>query len=243
MRGRKYFIFAIISAVFVFAAGDVYPAGSSDEIYELQRDLMVRDQIQKRGVKDERVLDAMRTVPRHLFVPGHLRHRAYHDTPLPIGFEQTISQPYIVAFMTEAVSPGPRDKVLEIGSGSGYQAAVMSLLTKEVYTIEIIGPLAEEAAGRVKELGYENVYVMQGDGYNGHPDKAPYDIIIVTAAPPSIPQELKGQLKVGGRMIVPVGQFYQELYLIERSEDGYTQESILPVRFVPMVRGLNKKDK
>ena len=236
--------FILMLATFVCSISVYASFGQSDpegRIYDVKRELMVRDQIEKRGVKDERVLAAMRKVPRHLFVPQAIRHMSYNDTPLPIGLEQTISQPYIVGFMTEAVRPGPEDKVLEVGAGSGYQAAVLSLLVKEVYTIEILGPLAEEAERKLKEMGYENVFVKQGDGYKGHPEQAPYDIIMVTAAPPSMPEELKGQLRVGGRMIVPVGKFSQELYLVERTEEGYKQESLLPVRFVPMVHGIKER--
>jgi protein-L-isoaspartate(D-aspartate) O-methyltransferase len=198
---------------------------------------MVRTQIAGRGVRDARVLEAMRTVPRHRFVPQRHAKEAYADHPLPIGHDQTISQPYIVAYMTEALGLRGDERVLEIGTGSGYQAAVLSVLVREVYSMEILRPLAEEASERLTRLGYDNVTVLCGDGYLGWPDKAPFDAIIVTAAPPQVPQALVDQLKVGGRMVVPVGKGEQELVRITRTEEGVSRESLLPVRFVPMVPG------
>ncbi len=209
---------------------------AQDDPSVAKRDQMVRQQIRNRGVRDERVLAAMGKVERHLFVPWNLRYMAYEDTPLPIGYDQTISQPYIVAFMTEAACLEPDDRVLEIGTGSGYQAAVLAEIVQEVYTIEIIEPLADSAGVNLKEMGYDNVTVKHGDGHKGWPEKAPFDAIIVTAAPQKIPENLVGQLKPGGKMVVPVGSFYQELYLITRTEQGFEKETLLPVRFVPMVR-------
>ncbi|RMD59913.1 MAG: protein-L-isoaspartate(D-aspartate) O-methyltransferase [Nitrospirae bacterium] len=196
---------------------------------------MVEEQIISRGIKDERVIKAMEETPRHLFVSPDLADRAYEDYPLPIGHGQTISQPYIVAIMTELLRLKGDEKVLEIGTGSGYQAAILSKLAKEVYTIEIIKDLAESAKERLRLLGYKNVHVIWGDGYKGLIEYAPFDCIIVTAAPPKIPEALIKQLKVGGRMVIPVGTFYQELVLIEKDEKGIKKKSIIPVRFVPMV--------
>lgn len=213
-------------------------AAEADEaIHTQRREEMVRKQIESRGVSDPRVLDAMRSVKRHLFVPSPLVDVAYQDGPLPIGHGQTISQPYIVAYMTEALHLEPADKVFEVGTGSGYQAAVLAEIVDQVYTIEILEPLAESAEERLAELGYENVHVKYGDGYQGWPEFAPFDAIIVTAAPDQIPQKLIEQLKVGGRMVLPVGTFYQELKLITRTEDGIREERLIPVRFVPMVKG------
>lgn len=191
-----------------------------------------------RGIADERVLAAMRTVPRHEFVPEEQRHFAYDDSPLPIGHGQTISQPYIVALMTEQLRPQPQDRVLEIGTGSGYQAAVLSGLVKEVFTIELIAPLAKRAETDLRRLGYTNVFVRAGDGYKGWPEQAPFDSVIVTCAPDQVPRLLVEQLKEGGRMVIPVGPEggVQELYLLEKRGGEVKQKAILPVRFVPMTR-------
>ena len=205
------------------------------------RKSMVQQQIAARGVRDQRVLQAMRKVPRHLFVPPGMQPYAYVDSPLPIGYEQTISQPYIVAFMTEALSLEPDDRVLEIGTGSGYQAAVLSVMVREVYSIEIVQPLATEAAERLGRLGYRNVTVRAGDGYRGWPDKAPFDAIIVTAAPDHVPEPLLDQLVPGGRLILPVGEHYQTLMRIRRTARGFKRESLLPVRFVPMTGDAEKQ--
>jgi protein-L-isoaspartate(D-aspartate) O-methyltransferase len=198
------------------------------------RELMVQYQIAARGVRDQRVLQAMRTVPRHLFVPPGMQPYAYLDNPLPIGYEQTISQPYIVGFMTEALALKPGDRVLEVGTGSGYQAAVLSVLVREVFTIEIVEPLANEAAERLRRLGYANVRVRAGDGYRGWPEAARFDAIMVTAAPDHIPEPLLDQLAAGGRMVLPVGKNFQELTRIRRTTTGFKEEKLLPVRFVPM---------
>jgi protein-L-isoaspartate(D-aspartate) O-methyltransferase len=197
---------------------------------------MVDEQIRARGVKDPAVLSAMSRVPRHLFVPGEIQRLAYEDRPLPIGLEQTISQPYIVAFMTEALGVLPQHRVLEIGTGSGYQAAVLSGLVAEVLSIEIVPELAERARRTLADNGYKNVQVRTGNGYLGWPERAPFDRVIVTAAPPEIPRALVDQLAVGGRMVVPVGTSSQELVVVSRTAQGVTEERTIPVRFVPMVK-------
>lgn len=204
-----------------------------------QRKTMVEEQLAAPGrdIRNGRVLDAMAAVPRHEFVPKALWKFAYSDDPLPIGYGQTISQPFIVAFMTEQLDPKPTDRVLEIGTGSGYQAAVLSRLVAEVYTIEIVEPLAKRAEADLKRLGYNNVKVLAGDGYQGWPEHAPFDAIIVTCAPDHIPQPLVGQLRDGGRMIIPVGPSdNQQLYLLQKLGTKVEQQAILPVRFVPMKR-------
>ena len=195
---------------------------------------MVRQQIEFRGVRDPRVLHALRSVPRERFVPAAQRPWAYADRPLPIGYAQTISQPYVVAAMTEALDPQPGDKVLEIGTGSGYQAALLSLLVNEVHSIEIVPELADEARRRLAEEGYANVRVVTGDGFLGLPDHAPFDGIIVTAAPPEVPPALVEQLAPGGRLVIPVGSSVQELRVLERGPEGIRETSLFPVRFVPM---------
>jgi protein-L-isoaspartate(D-aspartate) O-methyltransferase len=196
---------------------------------------MVDDQLRARGIRDPRVLDAMSRVPRHLFVPEGERDEAYADHPLPIGHGQTISQPYIVAFMSEALKLEATHRVLEIGTGSGYQAAVLAELAGEVYTIEIIGELAERAEKTLREAGYRNVTVRSGNGYLGWPEHAPYDRIMVTAAPDQVPPALIEQLKVGGLMAIPVGESgFQELRILKRTESGLETLDTLPVRFVPM---------
>jgi protein-L-isoaspartate(D-aspartate) O-methyltransferase len=195
---------------------------------------MVEGQIEARGVRQVEVLDAMRRVPRHRFVPPELAGRAYADSPLPIGEGQTISQPYIVALMTELIVPHPDMKVLEIGTGSGYQAAVLAEIVKEVYTIEILPELGRRAAETLKTLGYDNVKARIGDGFDGWPEAAPFEGIVVTAAPREIPQPLLDQLAVGGRLVIPVGEGYQELEVVTRTESGYERRSVIPVRFVPM---------
>ncbi len=202
-----------------------------------QREKMVDRQIEKRGIENPRVLQALRDVKRHLFVPPDEVSEAYDDHPLPIGHGQTISQPYIVALMTESIEPKSTDRVLEIGTGSGYQAAVLSKLVAEVYSIEIVEPLGREAEKRLKNLGYDNVTVRIGDGYKGWPEHAPFDAIVVTAAPPEVPQALVDQLAEGGRMVVPVGTSFQELLLIEKTNGKISKRVITAVRFVPMVKG------
>lgn len=206
----------------------------ADEFAEARAD-MVREQIAGRGVRDARVLEAIGSVQRHEFVPEPLRQLAYADRPLPIGHEQTISQPYIVAFMTAQLAPKPTDRVLEIGTGSGYQAAVLARLVAEVFSIEIVEPLAKRASADLRRLGFENVKVKAGDGYQGWPEHAPFDAIIVTCAPDHVPKPLVEQLKEGGRMIIPVGERgVQELYLLEKRAGKIERRTVLPVRFVPM---------
>ena len=199
--------------------------------------------IRRRGIQDRRVLDAMARVPRHRFVSEEQRAAAYGDHPLPIGYSQTVSQPYIVALMTEALALKSDDRVLELGTGSGYQAAVLSVLVNEVYTIEIIEELGESARERLAKLGYDNVEVRVGDGYLGWPEKAPFDAVIVTAAPETVPQTLVEQLAEGGRMVLPVGSFHQELILLTKKNGTIQREYITAVRFVPMVHGDDDKDK
>ncbi len=199
---------------------------------------MVRDQIEARGVKNPAVLDAARTVPRELFMPERVRDQAYEDYPVPIGFEQTISQPYIVALMTDLLEPRKNHRVLEIGTGSGYQAAILSMLVQEVYSIEIVPELARSSAETLRMLRLRNVTVREGDGYRGWPEKAPFDRIILTAPPPEIPQELLDELKPGGKLVAPVGVGTQNLVVVQKSADGKTStRSVLPVRFVPMKQG------
>ncbi|NMC19729.1 MAG: protein-L-isoaspartate(D-aspartate) O-methyltransferase [Thermogutta sp.] len=196
---------------------------------------MVEEQLAARDIRDPRVLEAMLRVPRHRFVPENVLHEAYDDHPLPIGHGQTISQPYIVALMTQLAAPRPESRALDVGTGSGYQAAVLAELCREVYSIEILEPLAVEAAERLKQLGYKNVTVRAGDGYQGWPEKAPFDLIIVAAAPDHVPQPLIDQLAPGGRLVIPVGEARQELLLIVKGEDGVIRrESVAPVMFVPM---------
>lgn len=198
---------------------------------------MVERQLRPRGIDDPRTLRAMAKVPREKFVPKELRPSAYDDRPLPIGYGQTISQPFIVGFMTQQLQPKATDRVLEIGTGSGYQAAVLAELVAEVYTIEIVRPLARQAETLLRDLGYKNIHVKAGDGYKGWPEHAPFDAIIVTAAPDHIPQPLVEQLKEGGRMIIPVGKTVaQQLYLLEKRGGVVKQTAVIPVKFVPLTR-------
>jgi protein-L-isoaspartate(D-aspartate) O-methyltransferase len=199
---------------------------------------MVKTQIQQRGVKDSATLSAMRKTPRHSFVPASQIANAYEDRPLPIGYGQTISQPYIVAYMTEAIKPKPGQRVLEIGTGSGYQAAVLAEIVNKVYTVEIVEELSKQAAGRLRNLNYKNVEVKNADGYHGWKEHAPFDAIMVTAAAEYVPPPLKEQLKDGGLMIIPVGSPYmvQQLMLIEKKGGKFRTTNLLPVRFVPFKR-------
>ena len=211
------------------------PPSAPARDFASEREQMVREQIVSRGVKDPRVVAAMRKVPRDAFVPSLFRPLSYTDRPLPIGHEQTISQPYIVAFMTEALQLKPSDRVLEIGTGSGYQAAILAELAANVYSIEIVEPLGKSAAATLQRLGYKNVEVKIGDGYKGWPEHAPYDAIIVTCAPEKVPQPLVDQTKEGGRIVIPVGpSSNQQLYLLKKIGGRLEQQAILPVRFVPM---------
>jgi len=217
---------------------DTAEVAEQEQIQRQQRLRMVRTQIERRGVRNKRVLDAMSNVPRHKFVPLRERRYAHADQPLPIGHGQTISQPYIVAFMTELLDPKPDHKVLEIGTGSGYQAAVLAELVSNVYTIEIIKELGEPAKERLAKLGYENVEVKVADGYHGWEEHAPFDSIIVTCAASHVPPPLIKQLKTGGKMCIPVGPVFgpQHLIVVTKQEDGTVRgKSVLPVRFVPLV--------
>ncbi|MGH9459343.1 MAG: protein-L-isoaspartate(D-aspartate) O-methyltransferase [Thermoanaerobaculia bacterium] len=210
------------------------PGGAETDPMARARFRMVTDQIVARDVSDSAVIEAMRTVPRHRFVPPSEAPSAYEDRPLPIGYGQTISQPYIVAYMTQALDLGPGDRVLEIGTGSGYQAAVLAEIVREVYTIEIVPELARQARDTLAQLGYDNVHVREGDGYRGWPEAAPFDGIIVTAAPRRIPAPLIDQLALNGRMVVPVGDWYQELVILTKTAEGVIEQRTIPVRFVPM---------
>ena len=209
-------------------------AAAQDTARSAERRHMVDRQIRGRGVRDPRVLEALAAVPRHRFVPPQLQEQAYADTPLPIGSSQTISQPYIVAYMTEALQLPPDASVLEIGTGSGYQAAVLAEVAREVYSIEIVPELAERSARLLGELGYDNVHLRLGDGYRGWPEAAPFDGIMVTAAPDHVPPALVEQLAVGARLVIPVGRRAQEMRVVTMTEDGPVSETTLPVRFVPM---------
>jgi protein-L-isoaspartate(D-aspartate) O-methyltransferase len=225
----------IISGAGCSVGGTEAQRGARD--WDAERGRMVDEQLRARDIRSARVLDALRTVPRHLFVPEPQRAQAYIDSPLPIGHDQTISQPYIVAFMTQALDIAPGDRVLEIGTGSGYQAAVLGALAKEVYTIEIVPALAERARETLSELGYRNVQVRTGNGYLGWPEHAPYDRIMVTAAPDEVPPALVQQLKIGGLMAIPVGAVtgIQQLRILRRTASGTETLDTLPVRFVPMI--------
>jgi protein-L-isoaspartate(D-aspartate) O-methyltransferase len=216
------------------AAGPARAPGE-DSRFARMRGRMVEEDLAERDIKDAKVLEVMGRVPRQEFVPEPLRNRAYADHPLPIGHDQTISQPYIVALMTQLAGPRPESRALDIGTGSGYQAAVLAEICKEVYSIEIVKPLAEEAAKRLKGLGYKNITVRHGDGYRGWAEKAPFDVIIVAAAPNHVPQPLVDQLAPGGKMVIPVGRFYQQLLVIERDKEGNVhRKPNIPVMFVPM---------
>ena len=232
MRFEYKTIFISFGLFFFLFSPNLFP----EEIpMDQQREKMVQEQIVARGIKDERVLAAMRKIERHRFVPSYAEDAAYQDYPLPIGYGQTISQPYIVAYMTEILELKGNERVLEIGTGSGYQAAVLAQLAGQVYSIEILPPLATESGERLKKLGFSNIEVKAGNGYEGWPENAPFDAIIVTAAPEEIPYKLMEQLKVGGKMIVPVGSEYQELKLITKTASGNEEKKLIPVRFVPMV--------
>ena len=230
------------AALFTLILGLAMLAGPAGEAEQTPADptatdrrQMIQGQIEARGISNRAVIDAMTRVPRHLFVPPRERASAYEDRPLPIGFGQTISQPYIVAYMTEALQLSRDQRVLEIGTGSGYQAAVLSLLAREVYSIEIVPELAESAGRTLAAGGYANVQVRTGNGYIGWPERAPFARIIVTAAPPEVPRALIDQLEVGGMMLVPVGTLFQEMTIVRKTASGVTEQRTIPVRFVPMV--------
>jgi protein-L-isoaspartate(D-aspartate) O-methyltransferase len=206
------------------------------------RRYMVEKDLRGRDIKNKKVLEVMGRIPRQLFVPEKLRGSAYADHPWPIGHDQTISQPYIVALMTQLADPKPKQRALDVGTGSGYQAAVLAKICREVYSIEIVKPLAEEAGKRLKQLGYKNVTVRDGDGYRGWPEKAPFDVIIVAAAPDHVPQPLVDQLAPGGRLVLPVGGWNQQLIVIEKRKDGTVdRKPNIPVMFVPMTGEAQKR--
>ncbi len=229
-----HWIGALLGLAALACSGGVPDGQPTDGSWAAERERMVEQQLRARDIRSTRVLDAMRTVPRHLFIPEPNRTEAYDDSPVPIGYGQTISQPYIVAFMTQALEIEAHHRVLEIGTGSGYQAAVLGALAKEVYSIEIIAPLAERARETLTSLGYRNIEVRTGNGYLGWPEHAPYDRIMVTAAPDEVPEALVQQLKVSGLMAVPVGTLMQELRILRRTDNGTETLQTLPVRFVPM---------
>ncbi|MFQ6082525.1 MAG: protein-L-isoaspartate(D-aspartate) O-methyltransferase [Candidatus Aminicenantia bacterium] len=206
-----------------------------EEKFTELREKMVTEQIEVRGVKDKLVLNAMRKVPRHLFIPEEYREYSYEDEPLPIKEGQTISQPYIVAYMTEALRLRGEEKVLEIGTGSGYQTAILSEIVREVYTIEIISSLSHRAQEILGKLGYRNIYFKIGDGTFGWKEHSPYQAILVTAAPSKVPKSLKEQIEDEGRIIIPVGSFFQELVLVTRKKNKFKKEKLIPVRFVPLI--------
>ncbi len=226
--------FRPIALVMTAMFSGTVPSTADEASFARSREAMVAEQIAARGVRDDKTLAALRKVPRHLFVPRDVQKDAYSDSPLPIGHAQTISQPYIVAFMTEALKLRGGETVLEVGTGSGYQAAVLAEIAAHVYTIEIVTPLADSARETLRRLGYERVSVRAGDGYAGWPEKAPFDAIIVTAAAPRVPEPLKAQLKDGGRLILPVGDEAQELIVVRRRGDAFEESRVLAVRFVPM---------
>ena len=222
----------ILAAIAAAGCGQNAPSVSD---FAAQRQQMVQRQLVARGINEQRVLGAMTKVPREEFVPPESRAASYEDGPLPIGYGQTISQPYVVAFMTDQLRPKPSDRVLEVGTGSGYQAAILAELVSAVYSIEIVEPLAKNAEATLQRLGYKNVHLKIGDGYKGWPEEGPFDAIIVTCAPDKVPQPLVDQLKDEGRMVIPVGdRFAQQLYLLEKKNGQLKQSATLPVRFVPM---------
>ncbi len=232
--GRRRNLLGLALAAVALAIGAAGGCSGAEKAYALRRESMVVTQIMGRGVRDERVIAAMRKVPRHRFVPAELREAAYYDGPLPIGSEQTISQPYIVALMTESLGLEGGGTVLEIGTGSGYQAAVLAEIADTVYTIEILPELADRARAILDTLGYGNVRVRAGDGFFGWPVHAPFDGIIVTAAAPRVPEPLVEQLAVGGRIVIPVGDEYQDLEIFTKADTGLVLLATVPVRFVPM---------
>lgn len=232
MRSLKLSLVSLFAAI---ASAGCEGAWASDDVWTAQRTALV-DELRTEGIHDARVLAALGRVPRHLFVPEAFRDEAYANVALPIGHDQTISQPYVVALMTELAELEPPCRVLEVGTGSGYQAAVLDELGCEVFSIEIVEPLATEARDRLARLGYERVRVRAGDGYGGWPDEAPFDAVLITAAPPEIPAPLSDQLRVGGHLVTPLGPEgeYQQLVVVTRTEAGLEQRSVIPVLFVPM---------
>ena len=235
-KERIQLVLGIALLMYLFLPPFILAADSTEAAFAQKRKQMVESQIKARGIKDPRVLEAMLKVKRHLFVPSHIRHLAYDDSPLPIGEEQTISQPYIVALMTELLTLKGGERILEIGTGSGYQAAILAELAKEVYTIEILEPLGRQSQGLLKELNYKNIRVKIGDGFLGWPEFAPFDGIVVTCAPDKIPPPLLEQLAEGGKLVIPVGTLWQNLKLAQKIKGKIKETDIIPVRFVPMLR-------
>jgi protein-L-isoaspartate(D-aspartate) O-methyltransferase len=233
--GRPVWRWSLALVLVVTGIGQAVILQAQNDRFSFPRQSMVEDQIVRRGVDNPSVVRAMGEVPRHAFVPPHLQEQAYIDEPLAIGSGQTISQPYIVALMTELLELDGDEKVLEIGTGSGYQAAVLARVAREVYTVEIREELGRQAEERLAELGYDNVFLRIGDGYQGWPEEAPFDGIMVTAAPDTVPQPLIDQLKEGGKLVIPVGDFFQDLLVLTKTPDGVEQREIIPVRFVPMI--------
>ena len=237
----RLFILAVLILTFSCKRAELKGVKMTEDDFKSLRHKMVESQIEARGIKDSKVLEAMREIPRHEFVEDAVRDQAYNDYPIPIGEGQTISQPYIVGIMTELLAIKGHEKVLEIGTGSGYQAAVLSKLVKEVYTIEIINVLAKRAQATLKKLEFNNVKIKSGDGYKGWKEHAPFDAIILTAAPPKIPQPLIDQLALGGVLVAPIGVLSQELVRIKKEKGKLARENIIPVRFVPMTGEINRK--
>ena len=228
--------------LFLLLTGSIYSQVKMDNNFEERRNRMVQGQIMARGISDKEVLEAMLNVERHLFIPASYLHAAYADQPLPIGDGQTISQPYIVALMTESLDLKAGDKVLEIGTGSGYQAAILAEICDSVFSIEIYESLYKRAGTLLGELGYENIFLKHGDGYQGWKEYAPFDAIIVTCAPTHVPPALENQLAEGGRMVIPTGtQYSQELYFLKKENAKLVQDDIVPVRFVPMIKENGEK--
>jgi protein-L-isoaspartate(D-aspartate) O-methyltransferase len=229
--GSRFFRSLALGLAVAVAPGVAAAAGDG---FEVLRHSMVEQQVKQRGITQPEVLAAMDQVPRHLFVPDSLRSEAYSDQPLVLGQGRTVYQPYVVALMTSLLELKRGDKVLEIGTGSGYHAAVLSRIAREVYSIEIVEPVASQASKRLSVLGYHNVEVLVGDGYRGLPEKAPFDAILLSAAPTQIPKPLLAQLRVGGKMVAPVGGFFQDLQVITKTADGLEKRTIIPVRLSPM---------
>ena len=223
-----------VSAVSAGVAGVAGAAGTGSDGFAAQRRTMVEEQLRPRGIQKPEVIAAMQHVPRHLFVPTAVRSQAYSDQALALGQGRTVYQPYVVALMTSLLDLKKGDRVLEIGTGSGYQAAVMSRIAAEVYSVEIVPSVAEQALKRLRGLGYDNVQVLVGDGYQGWPGQAPFDAILLSAAPPRLPKPLMDQLRVGGKMVAPVGGFFQDLLVITKTADGVEKRTIIPVRLAPM---------
>ena len=234
------FNIVLILMTMLFGTGCEYGKLTEEELSNLRKD-MVNTQIIRRGITDKNVIKALRKVKRHEFVPTYLHDMAYGDNPLPIGHSQTISQPYIVAIMTELLNISENDRILEVGTGSGYQAAILGELAKEVYSVELLKPLADASSQLLKKLGYKNVHVKCGDGFKGWKDHAPFDKIIVTCAPKEIPPELLNQLKEGGLLVIPVGDFFQKLKLVKKEKGKIIKKDIFSVRFVPMIKGKESK--